>query len=327
VRSSKLSTKWQVFHTDLGCVLNLYGMLLRQEGFMDMHQIFSSMRTRLFTVIERRSRRTILAWSLGLIAVIGVIDYATGNYSLIIFYMVPIFVAAWFVSSTAGLAVSVCSFISSIVTNPGRDVQVSTFYWDVFLELVYLVLFSLMFSSLRAQFNLECEMSRVDPLTNAMNRRALCEVADYEISRSSHAFHPMSMAFIDLDNFKAVNDRMGHAEGDKVLKEVVTTMRGVLRKADTIARVGGDEFVVMLPETGEESAGVVLQKLREDLLGSMTRNGWPVTFSIGLITHETTPESAEDMISQADQLMYSIKNSNKNAILHRVITDKTSHLA
>jgi diguanylate cyclase (GGDEF)-like protein len=302
-------------------------MLLRQEGFMNLHQKFSSMRIRLFAVIERRSRRTILALSLGLVVVLGVIDFATGNFSLVIFYMIPIFLSAWFVSSRAGLAVSICSFISSIVSNPSRNVQVPTLYWDVFLEFVYLLLFSLMFSSLRAQFNLEREISRVDPLTNAMNRRALCEVADYEISRSSHAFHPMSMAFIDLDNFKAVNDRMGHAEGDKVLIEVVTAMKGTLRKADTIARVGGDEFVVMLPETGEESAAVVMQKLREDLLDSMTRNGWPVTFSIGLITHETTPESAEDMISQADQLMYSIKNSNKNAILHRVITVKTSHLS
>jgi len=285
---------------------------------MNIHQLFSSLRIRLFTAIERRSRRTIFVWSLGLVAVMGGIDYATGNYSLIIFYMVPIFFAAWFVSSSAGATVSVCSFISSIVTNPGRDVHVSTFYWDVILEFVYLVLMSLLFSSLSAQFNAVCELSRVDPLTGTLNRRALCEVADYEIARSSRDFRPMSMAFIDLDNFKAVNDSMGHAEGDRVLTEVVNTMREKLRKADTIARVGGDEFVVMLPETGEESAGIVMQKLRDDLLDSMTQNDWPVTFSIGLITHETVPESAEEMISQADQLMYSIKNTNKNAILHRV---------
>jgi diguanylate cyclase (GGDEF)-like protein len=120
---------------------------------------------------------------------------------------------------------------------------------------------------------------------------------------------------------------MGHAEGDRVLIEVVSSMRENLRKSDTIARVGGDEFVVMLPETAEESAGIVMHKLRNELLDSMRHNGWLVTFSIGLITHETTPESAEEMISQADQLMYSIKKSNKNAILHRVRADRTSHLS
>ena len=294
---------------------------------MGIHELFSNLRIRFFAAIERRSKRTLFVWSLGLVAVMGGIDYATGNYSLIIFYLIPIFLAAWFVSSSAGATVSVCSFISSIVTNPGRDVHVSTFYWDVFLEFVYLVLMSLMFSSLRAQFNAVCELSRVDPLTGVLNRRALCEVADYEIARGSLDFRPMSMAFIDLDNFKAVNDSMGHAEGDRVLAEVVNTMRKNVRKVDTIARVGGDEFVVMLPETGEEPAGVVMRKLREELLDAMTRNGWPVTFSIGLITHEIIPESAEDMISQSDLLMYTIKNSNKNAIFHRIKTDYTSHLS
>jgi diguanylate cyclase (GGDEF)-like protein len=151
-----------------------------------------------------------------------------------------------------------------------------------------------------------------------LNRRALLELATYEIAQCSSHFRPLSLAFIDLDNFKTVNDQMGHADGDKVLCEVVTSLGEVLRKADTIARVGGDEFVVMLPETDDESAGAVIRKVRENLLASMTRNGWPVTFSIGLITHETPLCSAEEMIAQADRLMYSIKNMHKNDIVHHI---------
>jgi diguanylate cyclase (GGDEF)-like protein len=180
-----------------------------------------------------------------------------------------------------------------------------------------------MFSALKARFDAEREMSRIDPLTEALNRRALLELATYEIAQCSRHFRPLSIAFIDLDNFKTVNDQMGHAEGDKVLCEVVTSLEENLRKADTIARVGGDEFVVMLPETDDESAADVIHKVRENLLASMAKNGWPVTFSIGLITHETPPSSAEEMIDQADRLMYSIKNMHKNAVVHHVKRNKS----
>ncbi|MDA8414121.1 MAG: GGDEF domain-containing protein [Desulfobacteraceae bacterium] len=302
---------------------------------MDVLPLFGRIRIKIFDVIEQQSRITRFALSLGLTALLGVIDYSTGDYSFTIFYLIPIFFAAWFVGNTAGLAVCISSFISSIVTNPDRFMirnysVLSKYYWDISLEFFYFILMSLMFSSLKAQFNAERELSRIDHLTNALNRRALCEVLDYEIARNTRHGSPMSIAFIDLDNFKTVNDKMGHAEGDKVLCEVVAAMRGTLRKADTIARVGGDEFVVLLPETGEESAAVVIRKVRDTMLASMARNGWPVTFSIGLVTHEATPESAEEMINQADLLMYSIKGSNKNDILQRVKRNEpitTKHLS
>jgi diguanylate cyclase (GGDEF)-like protein len=253
----------------------------------------------------------------------GLLDYATGNYSSVLFYLIPIFIAAWFVGSSAGVSVCIGSFFSSLLANPYRYVlrhysHPTYYYWDLFLEFIYLFLMSLMFSALKARFNAEREMARVDPLTGALNRRALLELATYEIAQCSRHLRPLSIAFIDLDNFKTVNDKMGHAEGDKVLCEVVASFVETLRKADTVARVGGDEFVVMLPETDDKSAADAIRKVRERLLTSMTRNGWPVTFSIGLITHETPPDSAEEMINQVDHLMYSIKSTNKNDILHQV---------
>lgn len=276
-----------------------------------------------FDYIERKARRTLLAWSFGLLILMGGIDYITGDYSFTIFYIIPIFVAAWFVGSVAGVTACIGSFISSLLANPYRFVlrpysNPTYYYWDLFLEFIYLLMMSLMFSALKARFNAEREMARIDSLTGALNRRALLELATYEIAQCSRHLRPLSIAFIDLDNFKTVNDQMGHAEGDKVLCEVAASTGKTLRKVDTIARVGGDEFVVMLPETDDKSAADAIGKVRKNLLASMARNGWPVTFSVGLITHETPPDSAEDMICQVDRLMYSIKNTHKNDILHHV---------
>ncbi len=287
--------------------------------FLKFNRIHGS----LFDSLDQQSRKSLFVWSLGLLALMGVLDSVTGNYSFTLFYLIPIFLAAWFVGSSAGVSVCIGSFFSSLVANPYRYVlrnysHPTYYYWDLFLEFTYLLLMSLMFSALKERFNLEREMSRVDPLTGALNRRALLELATYEIAQCSRHFRSLNIAFIDLDNFKAVNDQMGHAEGDKVLCQVVSTLEETLRKADTIARVGGDEFVIMLPETDEESAGGVMAKVRENLLASMARNGWPVTFSIGFITFEKPPATAEEMIAQSDRLMYSIKNSKKNDIFHHV---------
>lgn len=284
---------------------------------------FGIIHSALFELLERQSRNMLFAWSLGLLALMGELDYVTGDYSFTIFYLIPIFLAAWFICSIAGVVICIGSFFSILLANPYRFVlrpysNATYYYWDLFLEFVYLLLMSLMFSALKARFNAEREMARFDSLTGALNRRALLELATYEIARCSRHLRPLSIAFIDLDNFKAVNDQRGHAEGDKVLCEVSASMKKSLRKVDSIARVGGDEFIVMLPETDEESAEDAIRKVRESLLASMTRNSWPVTFSIGLITHETPPESAEEMIDQVDRLMYSIKNTNKNDMRHQV---------
>jgi len=249
----------------------------------------------------------------------------SGGYSFILFYIIPIFLAAWFSGRTAGSLTCVASFVTSLIANPYRYVihhyaHPSFYYWDLSLEFAYLLLVRLMFSTLKSQFDTEREMSRIDPLTNALNRRGLLELITYETAQCSRHDRPLSLAFLDLDNFKTVNDQRGHDEGDKVLCTVVASLKKTLRQTDTIARVGGDEFVVMLPETDAETTGELIHKVQAHLQIAMKQHGWPVTFSIGIITYVTPQCSAEELIHQADLLMYSIKNNSKNGILHRVIS-------
>jgi hypothetical protein len=134
--------------------------------FLKFGRIYSD----LIDSLERRSRKTVFVWILGLTALTGGIDYATGDYSFTIFYLIPIFLAAWFVSSLAGVTVCIGSFLSILLANPYRYVlrhysHPSFYYWDLFLEFVYLIMMSLMFSALKARFDAEREMSRIDSLT------------------------------------------------------------------------------------------------------------------------------------------------------------------
>jgi diguanylate cyclase (GGDEF)-like protein len=120
------------------------------------------------------------------------------------------------------------------------------------------------------------------------------------------------LAYIDLDNFKTVNDTYGHLIGDSLLRLVADTIRNNIRTTDVLARLGGDEFVVLLPETDFEQSEIVINKVQTQLLDEMKKNNWPVTFSIGAVTFLTPPESVDEMIKKADNLMYSAKKNGKN---------------
>lgn len=115
----------------------------------------------------------------------------------------------------------------------------------------------------------EQELARIDPLTHVSNRRAFYELAEIEIVRARRNGCPLSVAYMDVDNFKFVNDDLGHATGDLVLVTIASTLRSELRASDIVARLGGDEFAILLPETDAESAQAVLDKLRARLLATV----------------------------------------------------------
>jgi diguanylate cyclase (GGDEF)-like protein len=130
--------------------------------------------------------------------------------------------------------------------------------------------------------------------------------------------HPLTVVYMDLDNFKAVNDHFGHEVGDKLLRMITKIINRNIRSTDAVARLGGDEFALLLPETNGASAGRVIEKLHAQLLAAMKKNGWPVTFSIGVVTFLSQPESVDTMIKLVDDLMYAAKESGKNQIKYDV---------
>jgi diguanylate cyclase (GGDEF)-like protein/PAS domain S-box-containing protein len=160
----------------------------------------------------------------------------------------------------------------------------------------------------------EKELARTDMLTGLANRRAFYEALQIERARSARYGRPVTLVYLDLDNFKRVNDTLGHAVGDELLACVADLLRRTLRASDTVGRLGGDEFAVLLPETNAQAAEVLLQKLSSVLADTMRAKQWPVTFSMGAAAFLDNPASVEEMIRTADELMYSVKKSGKNRI-------------
>jgi len=154
-----------------------------------------------------------------------------------------------------------------------------------------------------------------------MNSRFFRFLAEREMHRSVRSRHPFTTAYIDLDNFKTINDVFGHAIGDEVLRTVAASMQQNLRKTDLVARMGGDEFVVLLPEVGFETAAGVISKLHQKLTSEMEKHGWPTTFSIGVVTFTEVPRSVDEMLNLADDVMYNVKRGSKNSIRYAAFSE------
>jgi diguanylate cyclase (GGDEF)-like protein len=161
------------------------------------------------------------------------------------------------------------------------------------------------------------ELSRTDPKTGALSERGFVDVLGVEIKRSRRNLCPLTVTYVDLDNFKLVNKILGYTAADDVLRVVARTMQSSLREMDVVARLHGDEFALLLPETCALDAPLALGKLQKALRESMTVNQWPVTFSIGAVTFDTPLATPEEMKKAASNVMQSsAKLGGKDRVRH-----------
>jgi diguanylate cyclase (GGDEF)-like protein len=162
------------------------------------------------------------------------------------------------------------------------------------------------------------ELSVTDDLTQLYNSRYLNLVLRRETKRASRSGRPLSLLFIDLDGFKGVNDNHGHLSGSRALVEAAGLIRGSARETDVVARFGGDEFAVILPDTGGEGAYAVGERVRDRVAAHsfLADRGLNLhlTASVGVATLPDVAASAEELVAAADQAMYQVKDSGKNGI-------------
>jgi diguanylate cyclase (GGDEF)-like protein len=172
----------------------------------------------------------------------------------------------------------------------------------------------LVLHQLRVRLASEEILARTDGLTHIANRRAFIEAAQHELERARRNAHPLTLVYLDIDDFKDVNDQLGHTEGDALLVIVARTLRVGTRAIDAVARLGGDEFGLLLPETDEPMAAALLARVQASLGEAMVRHGWKVRFSTGAAVFETPATSVDEMMARADELMYAAKREEKGAV-------------
>jgi diguanylate cyclase (GGDEF)-like protein len=257
-----------------------------------------------------------------LIIAVGLLDLLTGyELSFSLFYLLPISLVVWFAGRRLGVAASIVSALVWLIADylsGGRYSHPVVYFWNSAIRFGFFIIVTLLLATLKKALEHEKNLSRTDYLTGATSAGFFYYLLQTEMDLFRRYKHPFTVAYVDIDNFKTINDQFGHSTGDRVLHTVVTYVRNRLRKTDVVARLGGDELAILLRETSQEPAKIVISKIQQGLLGEMRKNNWPVTFSIGVITFLAPPATTNELIKMVDDLMYTVKRNGKNATSYSV---------
>lgn len=254
----------------------------------------------------------VLLVGLMLILLISWLDWMTGpKVALNVFYLLPVMLVAWATASAAfGLVAALVTFLVGPVEaalDGFHFYSLPVAVWNAAVRTAVFCIVLVLLAKLRRLIIRLRDDSFTDELTGIPNRRAFVSVAAREIERSRRYNHQLSLAYLDIDGFKAINDRRGHAVGDRLLIALAGAAHATARTVDTVARLGGDEFVVLMPETGEEAALPLADRLREVCSQAAGAGEERVTCSVGVVTYEQPPADVRVLMSSADALMYEAK--------------------
>lgn len=276
----------------------------------------------IFNILDKRRPRFIWLLSLLAIAVTCITLFLTeNNVDLRPLLVLPVLLASWYGGSKAGASIAVLTAILLLATNWALgsfySSTISLVYDSLVALFVYLFI-GIIVTNFRKVHRVEAVAANTDSLTGVNSaRRFYAELAN-EILRSKRYGHAFSLAYIDVDNFKQINDTLGHSIGDKLLIQLSKCLLESLRATDVVARIGGDEFVCLLPEAEQREARSALLKAEKALRDRMKKHGWDVSFSIGVVTFETSPDDVREAVQLADELMYEVKGNSKNNIAYKV---------
>ena len=269
-------------------------------------------------LVEQRSLSRRFVWTL--FFVFCVFDWMTGNeLSFEQFYLIPMFLAGLSYGWRSSLQLALCATGVGLAEGLWKGHHFSQpflFYFDVFKTVASYSVYLVVVELLRNALWMQLQMSDTDSLTGLLNRRALIKALDSEHARMRRSKSTLGIHFVYCDNLSDLNDRLGNRVGDQALRSIANTLRMQLRDIDVVARFGGDEFAVLLPNSTDESTLHVAEKLKAALHVSMERQNWPVTFSIGVhVTQDGDANNAEALLSMADLAMYEAKKQGMNRIM------------
>lgn len=263
---------------------------------------------------------------IAVVAVVAYIDFITGaDVALSFFYLIPVIVATRLLGTTVGVVLAISCGVADplILLIVGEAHDPLVVFWNLSVRAATLVTAALLVGRLDAALAHERELSRIDPLTKLMNTRSFRDRAALELLRAARYRRPLTLAFMDLDNFKLVNDELGHAEGDELLARVGSLLTSLTRSVDVVGRLGGDEFAVLMSESDSAASMKVVERIRQELKRMLDEAHLPdsLSVSIGMVTTKGRGLDLDTLVLVADQLMYSAKRAGKNQVKAKDLAD------
>lgn len=249
----------------------------------------------------------------------GIGDYVSADdVAFTLIYLAPVALATWEAGRTSGLVIAAAAALCALLGNLGHIPPLSPAvqFWNLLTELGVFATVAALLASLKQRLVVESERALTDVLTGLKNRRGFQEAALAEIERVRRHRQPLTLALLDLDDFKHVNDTLGHEAGDEVLVAVSNLLRERLRITDVVCRLGGDEFALLLPETAASEAATAFRDLLVRVASTARERGWPVGLSLGAVTFNSSPQTLDDALRETDALLYEAKRAGKGQLRH-----------
>ncbi|MBF0105060.1 MAG: GGDEF domain-containing protein [Deltaproteobacteria bacterium] len=272
--------------------------------------------------LSKRGTAFITALGLVILIITGIANtFVHQKLSLSVFYLVPVCLVTWYTTRYLGILFAFLGGVSLTLSHYETIVtyrQWIAHIWNSLGTVFFFCLMVLLLRLLKSRLEHEKGLAQLDPLTGAANRRSFYTTLSNEIERSKRYKHAFTVVFIDLDNFKEVNDKHGHQTGDQLLRLTTEKLKQNIRTCDFMARFGGDEFSILFPETNKERISVLISRIRFAILDTMKENDWPVTLSIGVATFQNPPDTVDEALGDVDRLMYSAKRKGKDMIEYGV---------
>ena len=263
-----------------------------------------------------------------MVSILSIVDYFTGSeISFSVFYLAPVLYVTWFSGKPAGAIIAFISAATWGVVDVAAGASYSSPLIPIWNSIVWLFFFLITLWLLDQMQQAHAQvriLAQTDSLTGLANTRTFYEALNREIMRLDRYDSPFTLAYADLDQFKSINDALGHAAGDELLRKIAHALKSTLRDSDFIARLGGDEFAILMPETDRNPAAFALARALESTTAIMQAQagGLPgIGITIGAIVFLTPPESLDAAVSEADKAMYEGKKAGKGTI--KLITYST----
>jgi diguanylate cyclase (GGDEF)-like protein len=273
---------------------------------------------------ERTPKSLVIAIGLALLLIVGFLDLETGpQISFSIFYLIPIVLVSWCTGIAAGRWFSILGaiiWLAADLTSGQVYAQIWIPFWNMLVRLSFFIIVASTLASLKIKIEKETESARRDFLTGLANPRGFYENAEVELERATANPQPITLAFVQAEGLKWINERYGRQAGDQMLCALVETIQNIVPNQHLVARFTGTLFAILLPDTGHDAAQKLLHEIQKQLRDLTQRKYQrPMTFGIAGRIYVTPLRDLGNFMHEADRLMAHLTEKTINEIVLEVI--------